>query len=345
MTEALPTGAHFALIGHPASYDHFVRLMKATGGEAAADRLMEHRKSFGKLIEWMPPYFSRHAIAFDAGGVEVHGKLIICPILPEALQSLAAIKQAYAKVLQACRMAVDAGARVISLGGFTSIVLRGRDPDIAGVTITTGASLTAALAVAQLETAFADQARDFSAEPITIIGATGDVGSIVTALLAAKGCRLNLVARTQADLENLQASLPAGDITLATHPNAAISQSGAIVAATNASSGLFDLGELAANTILCDIGYPKTFANAHPEGGRISQVFAGGIAQFPHDLGLQDYSELKTGNLLFGCFTEGMILAAVTKTETRGLHLASAERARGLFEQAQRFGIAPGPVA
>lgn len=344
MTNASPRDAQFVLIGHPASYDHFVRLMETTGGDAAVGRLVEHRKSFEKLIEWMPPYFSRHAITIDTGSAKISGRLIICPILPEALLSLAAVKTAYTKVIQACNMAADAGGRVISLGGFTSIVLRGHDPGIEGLTITTGASLTAALAVAQLETAFATQVRDLCAEPITVIGATGDVGSVVSTLLAGRGCKLNLVARSRPELERLQAALPNSDITLSSKFDAETSQSGAIVAATNASSSLFDLSELATNTILCDIGYPKTFANAKPEESQKLRVFAGGIAQFPCDLGLQDYTELDAGNLLFGCFTEGIILAAMAEKGLQGLYLGSAERATGLLEQAKLLGVTPGPI-
>lgn len=339
------TGTDFALIGHPASFAHFVRLMEATAEAGAGPRLNRHRSAFEQLIDWMPPYVSRHSIAFSAEGRTIRGRLIICPFLPKSLRTPAAIKRAFDKVVKACGMAEALGVRTIALGGFTSIVMRDGSAALTKATVTTGASLTAALAVEQLEAALGARDRSIRSEEITVFGATGDVGAVATRLLAARGAALCLVARNLSQLERLRESLAVPQVRIMLADRGALSCSRAVILATSAAQPLFGIEEFASGTVLCDVGYPKTHvAEAADKQSDGRAVFAGGLARFPTSLGLTDYTELGADDLLFGCFSEGMLLAALpAATQPRAI-AASPERANELMTFAQQIGITPGPV-
>src|SRR5262249_17825588 len=49
----------FALLGHPADYDHFTRLMDGESN-GRRQRLMRHERTFAKMVEWMPSYATTH---------------------------------------------------------------------------------------------------------------------------------------------------------------------------------------------------------------------------------------------------------------------------------------------
>jgi fatty aldehyde-generating acyl-ACP reductase len=337
----------FALLGHPADYNHFIRLME---GESTGrrQRLARHERTFAKMVEWMPSYATAHRPKLRLDGVDLEGRLIVCPFFPERIASPQQMKRAHDKVVEGCRLAKKIGATVVALGGFTSIVEGAHGNSLAadlGLTITSGNSLTAALASVQLRAALAAAGRAIEHEPIAIIGATGDVGRACTQLLAPMAGSLILVARNRARLELLRSQVRAAvPMTIDVDPRAAL-LAGSVIAATSTAAPLIDIAELRPGSIICDVGFPKNLTDATASRDDVL-IFSGGLAQLPDSIDLHSYTALPAPHLIHGCFCEGIVLAArpefVSLAANQGD--AEADRATALLELATGLGIRPAPL-
>jgi predicted amino acid dehydrogenase len=335
----------FVLLGHPASYDHFVRFAEDSGGVEEPERLRRHSKTLTKLIDWVPSYVTKHRLVIQLNGSEVEGRLVVCPFLPERVSLPQSMKRAHEKVVQGCRLAKDLGAEVIALGGFTSILEGAHGNKLAqkfGLTITSGNCLTAAIAVEQLRGAVARWGRSLDSEPVAVVGATGDIGRVCTQLLAGTRRKLILVARNRRKLEELRHRLPSSvEAVIATEPEAAFG-AGIIVAATSSAVPLFRMSDVPTGSIICDVGYPKTFSQESTTRDDVL-VIAGGLAELPSATDIQAYLNLSSPDLIFGCFAEGIVLAA--RPDLRALSAqqgeAEAGRAMTLLAAATELGIRP----
>jgi len=334
----------FALLGHPADYPHFVQLIENRDGAGVADRIRRHEAAFSSFIDWMPPYATSYRPVLRTPAHEMEGRLLICPILPQQLTTPQQLKRAYEKVSQACRLAAELGAPVIALGGFTSILAGPRASRLSsdlGLTITSGNALTAALAVAQLHDALGTA--NAISEPVAILGATGDIGRTCAHLLAESGTRLRLVARDPVRLEALRSAL--GGAAEIVSLDEAVSGTRVIIAATSSTEPLIALAKLRPGAVVADVGFPKTIVRASERPD--VTAFDAGLARLPHDMGLEAYTNLGRSDLLYGCFAEGIVLAARPDLA----HLASLQgeangsKARILLEAALGLGLRPGPTS
>jgi predicted amino acid dehydrogenase len=258
------------------------------------------------------------------------------------------MKRAHDKVVGGCRLAKEFSARVVALGGFTSILGGAHGNSGAadsGPTITSGNSLTAALAVVQLRAALQAAGRAIEHEPIAIIGATGDIGRACTQLLAPIAGSLILVARNRARLELLRTELRAAvPITIDVDPRAAL-VAGSVIAAASAATPLIDPAELRPGSIVCDVGFPKNLSDVTASRDDVL-IFSGGLAELPESIDLQSYAGLPTPRLIHGCFCEGIVLAARPEFLSLAANQGGADagRATALLELAMGLGIKPAPL-
>src|SRR5271155_2943197 len=109
------------------------------------------------------------------------------------------------KVMSAASRANKMGFKIVTLGGFTSIVLEGNlDLFTTGETkFTTGNTLTAAFIVKGIEKAAAGLNIPLHASNILIIGATGDIGRACASYLKKRVKKLLLCARNLKRLEQM----------------------------------------------------------------------------------------------------------------------------------------------
>jgi hypothetical protein len=234
------SGCDFALLGHPSSYAHLVDLFLRSRPDYGRERLRKHRQTITKFFEWTPCYAIDDPVvlALD-GGVELTGRLIVCTFLPEELQSARQIAKAHEKSLEGLRVARDLGARVVGLGGFTSIVsdVRGRRvTESAGTDVTSGSCLTAALALAQLDGVFRRLEWRPDERTVAVLGATGKIGRACALALARRARRLVLVARNAAKLEALASELESHVDVEVSADLRDVREASVVVAATSASS-------------------------------------------------------------------------------------------------------------
>ena len=97
--------------------------------------------------------------------------------------------------------------------------------------------------------------------------------------------------------------------------------------ATSASQPILTVEDIPPGTIVCDLGYPPTTA-CGKAGSSKATILRAGLAEFPVQIPLGAYSMLSHPTHLFGCSTEGVVLAA--RSDLR--HLARSQGQAGKAE-------------
>jgi len=341
----------FAFLGHPASLEHVAQLLPRV--RPGLDTSHANPALLAKAFEWSSPFATDEDLTVTRpDGTVLHGKLIICPFLPEHAHSPRQLASAYQKTRAGAILARDLGAQIIGLGGFTSIVggAQGeRLPRELGIAATSGNSLTAALAIAQIQTLLQKLDRLLANQTVAILGATGDIGKACALALIQSGAKnLILIARNRPKLEHLQTELstasPHLTLSINTDPLAAIPAT-LIIAATSAATPLLTESDLRPGTIFCDIGYPATLAYS-PEPRPEVLPFQGGLALSPFSLPITHFTNLPGPNLLHGCLAETLTLALADRYESYSLgqgHI-TLDRLQAILTLATSFGFQPAPL-
>lgn len=338
----------FALLGHPDSYDHVGDLLLHFRPDFDAEKLRKHEGTLRKFFEWTPSYVSNTQLVIQSGDQTQTGRLIICTFLPEMLTTPKQLTLAAKKTWDGCRMAKEMGAKVIGLGGFTSIVGGAQGEDMARefqLAITSGNSLTAALAMAQLEGLLERLGWRLGTRTVAILGASGDIGRACALYLVRRARRLVLVGRNQAKLDALRAELPpTAEVYTSTDVKSAL-KANLIIAATSSAEPLIAEAELQNGTIVCDVGYPKNLAYA-PGLLPGVLVFSAGLAEMPFDLDITYYTRLPSSRLMYGCYCEAMVLALARRYESYsiGQGRISLDKMEAILELSRAHGFKPAPL-
>jgi predicted amino acid dehydrogenase len=340
--------ADFALLGHPSDYGHLSEILLRSRPGYGRQRLERYERTISTMIEWAPSYVSASdLLAPMAAGGARRGVLVVCPFLPSGLATPAGVARAYAKVLGGCRTARDHGARIVGLGGFTSIVagqgerLR-QEVDIA---VTSGNTLTAALALEQLEGLAGRIGSDLSRRTVAIVGASGDIGRACALVLGPRVGRLVLVGRSRPKLASLAEALGPQPAITTSDDVAEARAASLIIAATSAAEPLLDEADLRPGSVVCDVSYPKTVRRSSAPRDDVL-VFAGGIAQLPFELDISYLTRLPGASLVHGCYAETIALSMAGRDESFSLGQGriSPERVGEMRALAREAGIGPAPL-
>jgi acetylornithine/succinyldiaminopimelate/putrescine aminotransferase/predicted amino acid dehydrogenase len=161
----------------------------------------EFRKSLDGFIK---PFPLDKLVVYRPDGKFAEGELIMLPYLPAELLAMPG-KRALEVVQSAVDLGVARGARVVGLGGFSSIISYGGNSleKRAGVTITSGNSLTTWAAVRSVELACGEQGIDLAQCTVAIVGANGAIGDALSKFFAERAGELILVGNPR----NPEASL------------------------------------------------------------------------------------------------------------------------------------------
>ena len=338
----------FALLGHPSDYDHLSEILLRSRPGYGRDRLERYERTISSMIEWAPSYVSASDLVAPVPGQGARsGILVVCPFLPSGLGTPAGVARAYAKVVGGCRTARDHGARIVGLGGFTSIVagqgerLR-REVDVA---VTSGNTLTAALALEQVEGLVARLGWDLSQRTVAIVGATGDIGRACALVLGPRVARLVLVGRSVTRLDSLAHDLGPAVSTTTSRDVSDAHVASLVIAATSATEPLIDEADLRPDAVVCDVSYPKTVRRS-PEPRDDVLVFAGGIAELPFELDVSYLTRLPGASLVHGCYAETIALSMAGRDESFsiGQGRISPERISEMRALAGDAGIGPAPL-
>lgn len=338
----------FGLLGHPANYAHMCELFLHFRPDYSREKLANHKATITKLFEWTPTYATKAALKIPRDSArELAGRLIICTFLPEMIGSPRQMVNAYQKTLAGCRLAKELGARIVGLGGFTSIVSGSQGEKLAqevDIAVTSGNSLTAALALAQLDCLLNRLGWDLGRRSVAVLGATGDIGRACVLALASRARRILLVARGETRLRALRDELqPGPEIRVSTDVHDA-ARASVVLSATSAGQPILSEADFASGTLVLDVGYPKNLSYA-PEPREDILVISGGLALMPFDLDITYYTGLPAANLIYGCYAEAIVLAMDGRYESYsvGQGRITPNKMQVILDLARAHGFRPAP--
>jgi len=340
----------FALIGHQESWKAAAGVVSALRGPG---RALIPDEEIQEILPWIPPRAICHVQAHSALGTRAHGIYIDTFIPPDRLEANC-LRDNLARVRQAAAYAIREEAKIVSLGGFSSILIEGNFdqlPQKRNTVFTTGNSLTVAFIIQGIRKMCVLEGRNLESATLLIVGATGDVGSGCARCLAPQVRRVQLFARNVERLRGLRAELETGGarVETATDLRQFRADADIVICAASLASPSLLLGRVARDAILCDAGYPKNLrpGAALPD----ARVFFGGLGQicggmrFRPDLdGVLNRHPFP--NVAHGCLLEGMALALERKFEpfSQGRGFITPERVTEIEEIAARHGIVLAPL-
>jgi fatty aldehyde-generating acyl-ACP reductase len=340
----------FALIGHQESWRAAADVLAVLRGPERTPLSDDEIKD---ILPWIPPRAICHVEAGSAAGAKARGLYIDSFIPPDRLDA-AYLHENIARVRAAATCAIKAGAKIVSLGGFSSILIEGNFeqlPDRHDTVFTTGNTLTVGFIVQGIQKMCTLEGRNLSRSTLLIVGATGDVGSGCARCLAPLVKRVLLSARNAERLRRLAAELRARgvQVEIATGLQQFSVEAELVICAASLASPSLLLGRVAPDAIVCDAGYPKNLSpNAQMPGAKI---FFGGLGQITGGLKFaRDFSGILNRHpfpdVVHGCLLEGMALALERRFEpfSQGRCFITPQRVAEIETIAERHGIYLAPL-
>jgi fatty aldehyde-generating acyl-ACP reductase len=340
----------FALIGHQECW-------RAAADVIAVLRGPEHPPlpddEIKDILPWIPPRTICHVEAGSAVGAKARGLYIDSFIPPDRLEA-SYMRENIARVRGAASYAINAGAKIVSLGGFSSILIEGNFdqlPERRGTVFTTGNTLTVAFIVQGIKKMCTLEGRDLRRSTLLIVGATGDLGSGCARCLAPIVRRVLLSARNGERLRRLAAELEAEgvQVEIATELQQFSVDADIVICAASLASPSLLLGRIARGAIVCDAGYPK---NLSPNGQLAdAKIFYGGLGQITGGLRFTpDFQGILNRHpfpdVVHGCLLEGMALALERRFEpfSQGRGFITQDRVEEIESISARHGIFLAPL-
>ncbi len=340
----------FALIGHQESWRAAADVIAVLRGP---DRTPIPADEIKDILPWIPPRAVCHVDIESIAGTKARGLYIDSFIPPDRLEA-AYVHENIARVRSAAACAIKAGAKIVSLGGFSSILIEGNFdhlPQRHETVFTTGNTLTVAFIIQGIKQMCALEGRDLSRSTLLIVGATGDVGTGCARCLAPTVKRVLLSARNAERLRKLAAELQTDgvQVEVATHFQQFSAEADVVICAASLASPSLLLGRIAPDAIVCDAGYPKNLSpNADMPGAK---VFFGGLGQITGGMRFTpDFHGILNRHpfpdVAHGCLLEGMALALERRFEpfSQGRGFITQERVEEMETIAARHGIYLAPL-
>jgi fatty aldehyde-generating acyl-ACP reductase len=308
----------FALIGHQESWRAAADVLAVLRGPERA-RLEDD--DIRDILPWIPPRAVCHVEVGSIVDAKARGIYIDSFIPPDRLGA-AYVHENTGRVRAAAACATRAGAKIVSLGGFSSILIEGNFDQLKerhDTVFTTGNTLTVGFIVQGIKKMCALEGRNLRKSTLLIVGATGDVGSGCARCLAPMVKRVLLNARNLERLRKLAVELQTDGVQvevatglLENDQRQFSSEADVVICAASLASPSLLLGRIAPDAILCDAGYPKNLSpsaempSAKVFFGGLGQV-AGGLTFAPDFHGILNRHPFP--DVVHGCLLEGMALA------------------------------------
>lgn len=341
----------FALIGHQESWNAAAEVLAVLRGR---ERPPLPEREIKDILPWIPPRVVCHVDVRSTTGARARGVYIDSFIAPDRLEA-AYTHENVTRVRDAANCAIKAGAKIVTLGGFSSILIEGnfdRLPETRNTVFTTGNTLTVAFIVQGIREMCALQGRDLRDSTLLIIGATGDVGSGCARCLGPSVRRVLVNARNVERLRRLAAELETDEVRVEIVPDLCrISSAADVVICAASMASPMSLECIARSALVCDAGYPKNLSPNSQLNG--ATVFFGGLGQATGGMTFDpDFhgalNRHPFENMAHGCLLEGMALALEGRFEpfSRGRGFITPERVEEIQTIAARHGIhlAPEPL-
>ena len=340
----------FALIGHQESWQAAADIIAVLRGP---ERIPIPDDEIKDILPWIPPRTVCHVEVASIIGAKARGLYIDSFIPPDRLEPTY-VHENIARVRAAAACAIRAGANIVSLGGFSSILIEGNFdqlPQRHDTVFTTGNTLTVAFIIQGVKKMCAMEARPLSKSTLLVVGATGDVGSGCARCLAPLVNRVLLSARKVERLRRLAAELQSDgvDVEIATDLRRFSVEADVVICAASLASPSLLLGHIAPDAIVCDAGYPKNLSPS-AEMPR-AQIFFGGLGQVTGGMTFApDFNGVLNRHpfpdVVHGCLLEGMALALDRRFDpfSQGRGFITPLRVQEIDSIAARHGIHLAPL-
>ncbi len=345
-----PSRVDFAAIGHQDNWDQVVQFINAVRDPTLSTLGIEQIQ---EIFAWIPPRVIFRVIARSIQANTVAQGVYIETFIPPEQLASPQLSGMLRKVKQAAACAERIGARVASLGGFTSIVLEGNTNLLAseGITaFTTGNTLTSVLIAKGVEKACAIHGLDLQHCQLLIIGSTGDIGSACTRYFTGKVQTLLLNARKVKGLtEQGQAIVNEGQACeYSTDLSQLLPRADVVISVASTAAPLFNMDQCMPHTLICDAGYPKNILAEHQL--QWERIWHGGMGQVQGGFHFEpkeasSFYQFPLPNIGHGCVLESMLLAWENLYESfsSGRGLITPQRIELMWSIAQKHGIQVSP--
>jgi fatty aldehyde-generating acyl-ACP reductase len=292
---------------------------------------------------WPPVYLSHiTGVRSEATGKEIEGWLLACPVTARQALELPTWT-VYNKIIETGRLAQKLGARILGLGAFTSVV------GDAGVTIarhlsipvTTGHSLTVALAVETVEEAARCRGIRLKTCTAAVIGATGSIGRACAGLLAPAVEGLILIGRSEPRLAQVQALVEAAGVRRV-HASTRIEdirEADVVLSVTSAARPVIQPQHLKRGAVVCDVALPPDVSPRVAQERSDVLVVGSGVVDVPGEVDFGFDFGLPPGKA-YACVAETMVLALDGRYESYSLgKQVRIEQVHEIAELARKHGF------
>jgi fatty aldehyde-generating acyl-ACP reductase len=328
----------FALVIHPLNPRHDVARKYPLLARALPMPLIHFFSRF-----WPPVFLSRiTGVRSAATGNEVEGWLVACPCTAQQMLRMAP-QAAYAKIVQTGRMAHALGARILGLLAFTSVVGDGgvTVAQRLGMPVTTGRSLTVAVAVEALELAARERGIRPESSAVAVVGATGNIGSACARLLAPMVGEVMLIGRRQSRLAELEAVVReagARAVRISTRVED-IRAAQMVLSATSAAMPVIQPEHLGHGAVVCDVARPPDVSPRVKKERDDVLITSGGVVDVPGAVDFGFDFGLPPGKA-YACMAETMVLALEGRHESYSLGKdVQLERVHEITQLARKHGF------
>lgn len=290
-----------------------------------------------------PVYISEiEGITSQFSGKAVKGWFIACPYTPRRMLQLPE-RTVYRKIIQTGRMAERLGADMLGLGAFTSVV------GDAGLTIanaldvpvTTGDSLTVAMAVQAIREAAQVMDIRIADATVAVVGATGAIGRVCAELLAGEAARTLLIARDESKLAALRDRLQPSarsELVISTKMDV-LREAQLILTVTSAIHDVIRPADLQPGSVVCDVARPRDVSAMVAAVRDDILVIDGGMVDVPGPVDFHFNFGFPPGKA-YACMAETIALALEGRFEdyTVGREI-TVQRVREIAAIAEKHGF------
>jgi acetylornithine/succinyldiaminopimelate/putrescine aminotransferase/predicted amino acid dehydrogenase len=358
--------ARVGFILHPAELDHVLECYLPSFCSNPWDR--------GRLAQWwtglarfLEPDVV-HVEYIESDGFIVEVNIIAVPLLPEYMGwyyaaakkgrdcdrgSRLRLREIQDKIQDAVTVARELGddrvpTSMVGLGAFTSIVTdQGASINDYEVPVTTGNAYTTALMLESIQKAAEIRGLDLAQATCAVVGAAGNIGSVLAERLAGRCRHVRLIGRSRDDgrarLERVAARLREAGAECSVHTDVESARDCDVVAvATNSTNGRLITPEgVKPGAIVCSASVPSDLSDAFSKHMQDYLVFDGGFARLPEGNAIEWIGLPKDG-LAFGCLSETVLLGFDGHNRTFAKGPLTAEQVRHTLELAEIYGFSLG---
>lgn len=268
-------------------------------------------------VEWIIKYKHPMVVSHITGikstaGPEAEGWLVGCPLTPRQLLNLPP-DFVTKRLVQTGRVAEQAGAKILGLGAFTSIVGDGgitiaKNLDIA---VTTGNSYTTATAIEGTLIAAERMEIDLEKATVAVVGAAGSIGRTCALILGRQIPHVNLIGRNLEPLNKVAAEIADqtdAETKIFTEVGPGLRNADIIVTVTSAVDAVIHPSDLKSGAVVCDVARPRDVSVKVIKERDDVLVIEGGVVKVPGNPEFNFNFGFPPGTA-YACMSETMILA------------------------------------